>query len=225
MTATNRPISTIRSIAKKQKLINSRRKRMVETAIKLCVEKGFDNTTMSEIAEQSRMSKGSLYNYVGSKEDLVFLIQEYVRKDYETKFQDIERNTTGLGWAETLRQYIRTYLETVDRMQDAYNFLNHVVARLDRERRRYLLQGVTLVYEDFEKVLIKGRAAGEFKIDNPKLMAHNIVRLIMAWAHNRWHLRRLFTLEEYLNEQTSLILRALGVDSGLVTTRRIERNV
>lgn len=212
----------IRSITTDPELVGSRRKQMIETAVKLFVDKGFDNTTMSEIAQQCGMSKGSLYNYVGSKEDLIFLIQDYTREDYERKLRDIQRKAAGLGWTETLRQYIKAYLETVDRMQDAYNFIIHVVARLDKKRRRELLEGIAIGYEDFEDVLAKGVAAGEFKIDNLKLTAHNIVRLCTAWAHNRWYLRKFISLGEYIEKQTEFILSGLGVVSDSVPVGRKE---
>lgn len=203
----------IRSITKDPKLVDSRRKRLVETAIKLFISRGFDNVTVGDIATQARMSKGTMYNYIGSKEDLVFLIQRYTTDDYKKEFEAILKKTEGVAWTEVLREYIRAYLLTVDRMQDAYNFLNHVVASLSRDKREIVLAGLAERYDDFEAVLVKGNQAGEFHVQDPKLMGHNIVRLITAWANNRWHLRKFTSLDEYLEKQTDFIFGGLGITS------------
>ncbi|BCJ46805.1 TetR family transcriptional regulator [Actinoplanes ianthinogenes] len=42
-----------------------------ETAIELFVERGFDNVAMAEIAAAANVSKTTVFNYFGSKEDLV----------------------------------------------------------------------------------------------------------------------------------------------------------
>jgi len=57
-----------------------------------------------------------------------------------------------------------------------------------------------------EKLLRWGVEAGEFKIDNPTVVAHNIIVLGHMWAIRRWFLRKCCTLEEYIREQAELIL-------------------
>jgi AcrR family transcriptional regulator len=200
----------IRCTTKKESLVTQRRAQIISAAIDVFVKKGYEGTTMSQIAELCGISKGNLYNYVGSKEDLVYLIQDSVVENYERKLGVIEERTANLNVAETLRQYIRAYIETVDEMQDAYNFLNHVVVRLGKGGRHRLFRGSIAVQEDFELVLVRGMKAGKFSIQNPKLMAHNVVHLGTAWAHNRWNLRKYIGLEDYIKQQTEYILRAIG---------------
>jgi len=64
----------------------------------------------------------------------------------------------------------------------------------------------------FEKLLTRGIEEGEFNIDDPRLIAHDIVVLGHAWALRRWHLRKHWTFKIYVKEQTDAMLRAVTVD-------------
>jgi AcrR family transcriptional regulator len=41
-----------------------RREKIIQAAMKLFAQKGYHATSMQEIAEQSGMAKGSIYNYL-----------------------------------------------------------------------------------------------------------------------------------------------------------------
>jgi len=202
-------VNEIRAITTDRDLVDQRRDEILQAALKLFVEKGYTHTTMSEIARQCGIAKGSLYNYVGSKEDIILLILDYTRRVHGQRFGEVISTLPTLSATEALRQAIVSYLKDVDEMQDAYNFLNHVVVRLDRDGRRRLLAASVRVTDYFESVLAEGMKTGEFQIDNPRLTAHLVARMCAAWAHDRWFLRRLMSLEAFTEQLTAFILKAL----------------
>lgn len=206
-------MSNIRAITKSPELVDSRRDEIVQAAIKLFVAKAYAQTTMSQIAERCGISKGSLYNYVGSKDDIVYLILDHTQRVHRQHFGEINSRLSTLSATDALRQAMMTYIQDVDAMQDAYNFLNHVVVGLERDGRRRMLAASARVTEYFEALLVRGLETGEFKVDNPKLTGHLISRMCSAWAHNRWFLRRLFTLEEFIEQLTAFVLKAVEVGS------------
>ena len=52
------------------------KERIINAAVKLFAEKGFDGTTVSEIAEQAQVNKALIYYYFKSKADILdYLVQ------------------------------------------------------------------------------------------------------------------------------------------------------
>jgi len=61
------------TIIKDKELVESKRKQIVRGAIELFLVKGYSETTVREIANNTNISMGTLYNYINKKEDIVYL--------------------------------------------------------------------------------------------------------------------------------------------------------
>lgn len=65
---------------------------IIQTASRLFSEKGFHTTSMQEIADESNVSKGTIYTYFASKDDLlysiIFYFVEYTEKQLEDAFAE-----------------------------------------------------------------------------------------------------------------------------------------
>lgn len=59
-----------------------RRKQAMETGFRLFAEKGIDQVTMPDIAEDSGVGRPSLYRYFSSKVDLVIAIGTWKWEEY-----------------------------------------------------------------------------------------------------------------------------------------------
>lgn len=70
----------ILSSVKDQQLIKVRREQIIKGAIKLFKEKGFHKTTTREIASESGFSIGTLYEYIRTKEDVLFLVCDSIHE-------------------------------------------------------------------------------------------------------------------------------------------------
>lgn len=57
-----------------EQIRDEKRALIKETALKLFAENGYDATSISEIAKKAKISKGLMYNYFSSKEDLLKII-------------------------------------------------------------------------------------------------------------------------------------------------------
>src|SRR6476620_3009038 len=78
------------------------RNRVFEVAAEVFHRKGYDNTSMSDVAEAAGLTKAGLYHHVSSKESLLYtvldsgldLTESYVMKPLETIADPIERLKT-----------------------------------------------------------------------------------------------------------------------------------
>ena len=59
----------------------SRKDRIMEAALRVFAEKTFQEATISEISKESGVSEATIYEYFGTKEDLLFAIPEKITKD------------------------------------------------------------------------------------------------------------------------------------------------
>src|SRR5262245_44606447 len=52
--------------------------RLLEAATRLFAEKGFESTSVQEVVEAAGVTKGAMYHYFGSKDDLLYEIYHRV---------------------------------------------------------------------------------------------------------------------------------------------------
>ncbi|MFA6451691.1 MAG: TetR/AcrR family transcriptional regulator, partial [bacterium] len=57
-------------------LVKERRRQIFEAAARVFTAKGFHSATVNEIAQEAGLGKGTIYEYVRSKKELLFLIIE-----------------------------------------------------------------------------------------------------------------------------------------------------
>ena len=50
------------------------RKKLLDTALELFLDQGYENTTVNEIIKKSKTSKGSFYHHFRGKEELLFCV-------------------------------------------------------------------------------------------------------------------------------------------------------
>jgi len=59
----------------------SRKDRIMDAALRIFAEKTFQDATISEISKESGVSEATIYEYFGTKEDLLFAIPEKISND------------------------------------------------------------------------------------------------------------------------------------------------
>lgn len=68
---------------KNQALVTQRRRQIVDAAVNLFIENGFHKTTTRQIAQAAGISIGSLYEYIATKEDVLYLVCDAIHAEIE----------------------------------------------------------------------------------------------------------------------------------------------
>jgi AcrR family transcriptional regulator len=63
--------------------VHKKREELAISATSLFIEKGYSNLTVSEVAKNAGIAKGSIYKYFDSKEDIIFAIIELAQESYD----------------------------------------------------------------------------------------------------------------------------------------------
>ena len=211
---------TIRTFSSDEVLVKERRRHIVRCSTKVFTKKGYGHTNMRELAKACAMSAGTLYHYFGSKEEILYSIINSATSQQAGSMEDYGDELATMSPATALVELIRRLFEWHNDNQDITLFAYQETKNLPANARQIIFDSEARILTVLEKLLTRGLEEGEFHIDDPKLIAHDIVVLAHAWALRRWYLRKQWTFKTYVKEQTDVILKAIATDKGTRVTDR-----
>ncbi|MFS0863012.1 TetR/AcrR family transcriptional regulator [Fredinandcohnia sp. 179-A 10B2 NHS] len=194
---------------KDERLIKKRRDQMIKGAVTLFKEKGFHRTTTREIAKAAGFSIGTLYEYIRKKEDVLYLVCDSIYDQVQDRLQ--QAINTKEGSIESLKLAIDYYFRVMDEMQDEVLVMYQEAKSLSKEALPYVLKKEFEMVGMFEKVIESCVKKGELQLSKQQieLVAHNIFVQGQMWGFRRWAMGKLYTLEEYIELQTELLLKGI----------------
>ncbi|HEX3737512.1 MAG TPA: TetR/AcrR family transcriptional regulator [Solirubrobacterales bacterium] len=74
--------------AEKQQSRDARMEEVIEAATEMFYERGYEGTSIENVANAVGILKGSLYYYIDSKEDLLFRVVDQVQRDIHSMLDD-----------------------------------------------------------------------------------------------------------------------------------------
>ncbi|MBW2176882.1 MAG: TetR/AcrR family transcriptional regulator [Deltaproteobacteria bacterium] len=188
-------------------LVDRRRRQIVEAAAKLFIAQGFHKTTTRQIARAAGFSIGSLYEYVTSKEDVLYLVCEFIHTEVARGVAGAMQRTTG--GKEVLVEVIREYFLVCHRMSDFILLIYQETRSLPGVWRKRVLENELRITGVLVEVLAGLVASGDLpSMNNEKLelVAHNITVLGHMWTFRRWYLARHYSIDDYIRVQTDFII-------------------
>jgi AcrR family transcriptional regulator len=191
-------------------LVEKRRRQIVEAAAKLFIAQGFHKTTTRQIAKAAGFSIGSLYEYVTSKEDVLYLVCESIHAEVERGVANAMQRTGG-GKA-VLAEVIREYFLVCHRMSDFILLIYQETRSLPGVWRKRVLENELRITGILVRVLADLVASGKISgigEEAIEVMAHNISVLGHMWTFRRWFLSSHYSIDTYIDIQTSFILKTM----------------
>ncbi len=139
--------------------------KLMRVSVELFAEFGYAQTSVQQIVDAAGVTKGALYHYFSSKDDLLFDIYDRLLSLQREHLDEIV--SRGLGPVETIRLVCEDVIVTsIDGLDDAIVFFRsqHMLSperqsEVKRRRREY--------NDAFEAILIRGQADGAFRTDIP----------------------------------------------------------
>ena len=145
---------------------------VMQAALELFAEQGYANTSVRQVVDTAGVTKGALYHYFQSKDDLLFAIYERILSVQTEHLEAIIAK--GAPVAETLRAVCIDVVETsVDILLEGTVFFRsqHMLSaprqlEVTRRRRAY--------HDTFSALLTQGQEEGLYRKDIPTsvLVAH-----------------------------------------------------
>lgn len=178
-----------------EKDLDRRRHEIFNASVTLFLEKGFQETTMQQIADSAGMGKSTLYDYFATKDEILVSYVEDAIFDLTEQARQIA--SKDIPSAEKLRQVMHLHLEYLVANKEFYTRLTFEVQRLGLESQRRI-QARRHTYQDLLCQLIEDAVReGTFRPVDSLLAARTIMVLITPVAYTT---RPTGTPDEMLDE-------------------------
>lgn len=191
--------------AKKEQTAVKNLELIFEATLKVSNQKGFQAMTMRDLSKASGLSIGALYDYFGSKEALLEMIQEAGRR---ITGRVMSRAVAGSeAPPEKLAAAIRAHLYLSEAMQ-AWFFFSYMEARhLGKTEKRRAKESEIATERYIAEVIKQGKRQGEFKEVDHRLFAAVIKAMLQDWYLKRWkYAKRRVSVERYADFVVGLAL-------------------
>ena len=185
-----------------------KRKYILDTAKKVFVEKGYKSVTMKDIVEACDISRGGLYLYFDSTEQILLEILQMEAEETDDVFtQNITQEDTAADILTLfLKEQKKELLQKNTLTVAIYEyFFAQKTADKNHMLRRQFEAGVRVI----EKLIEAGIASGEFYCENPKGAASNIMYVLEGMKINA---QTFGVTEKMVDEQLLYIMEGLIID-------------
>jgi AcrR family transcriptional regulator len=199
--------AVIPTLVKDPELVDRRRRQIADAAMRLFIRNGFHKTTTRQIARAADISIGSLYEYFNCKEDILYVVCDFIHSEMERGVAHAMKDASG--GRDALAMVIRAYFMVCHRMSDFILLIYQETRSLPAQWQRRVLENELRITGLLVGVLARLSASGELPhLDERSLeiTAHNIVVLGHMWTFRRWFLAKHYSIEDYITLQTAAIL-------------------
>jgi TetR/AcrR family transcriptional regulator len=200
-------------MARRENPVKELRERQIkEAALRLFSEKGFHNTTITQIAEAADMGKGTIYWYWKSKEELAFSLVSDMLKDFLALIEEA-RDSEGpaAGRFEALVSRVaELYYRETDYLRLLWKFRADRSYIFSEEYTDKVASYYVRMRKALEEMFEQGMRDGEFRRIEPKRMAFIVLGvaegLELEWLENEDEL----SMRDALVEVMGMVLAGIA---------------
>ncbi|TNY37157.1 TetR/AcrR family transcriptional regulator [Thermomonospora catenispora] len=158
-------------------------RRLLAAAVRLFAEHGFDGVSVQQIVEAAQVTKGGLYHYFDSKQDL---LHEIYRSLIRRQLADLERILAAdLDPAATVRAVIRELVTSTAEHIDEAKVFAREMHRLDPDRLAAVRADRRRYHVAFREVIERGQREGAFTAVAPAetvtLVVFGVINEMPRW--------------------------------------------
>lgn len=201
-----RPVGTN---TKDPELIRDRREQLIRAALEVFQAKGFHATTVRDIGRAAGLTQGTIYNYVRSKEDILFLVCDRVIAEYISSMEAAAAATGDP--AARLREALRGVTRVMIEQRSAILLVYHESHHLNRRSLRSLLTRVQGWINQMEELVNEGLGRPLPPTAMRGLLANIVTFLPTLIALRGWSLPKDLSQDEYTDGLVEFMMRGLGL--------------
>lgn len=210
----------IKAASANEQFVQERREQIVKSATRLFARKGYEQTSMKDIGKACNMTPANLYNYIGKKDDLLTLV---IRNNYSHLYaftREIEDDIEKLDPVQALLSTTERHLRLHDQYRDNTYFVTRDFNSFRPSIKLVIIESSAMIEGLFERILIKGRDAGVFTIEDPWLTARTIMGMGVMWSLQYPMYSRKYTIDQYIKQQKEHVMRLVCCKEGIAQIKK-----
>jgi AcrR family transcriptional regulator len=211
----------VKTNIKNPKRVEEQRSKIVRAAIKLVIEKGFHETSVREISQAAGLTQGTLYNYIRSKGDILYLICDEVVTAYLGAVEKaIARLPEGLSRIEAA---IRAMIEEMYQQRNLILLIYRESHKLDRRALKAILFRMDQSFVVLERLLREASKDTPLAVGNMRVAVNILSYFPTLLVMRRWDLDRHVPHDEVVDNLVGFMLRGFGFESARAEKRTRNR--
>jgi AcrR family transcriptional regulator len=190
---------------------NHKKQKLLQVSAQLFNEKGYQATTMQDIADSLGIKKGSIYYYIKTKEDLLYelgvtTLQMLLDSAYKVHKLSVEPD-------EKLRRFIYNHMQLLCKHLDLFTVSLRELNKINVPTYWNEIVKLRKEYEDIARNIVQeGQAAGLYRNYDYRIVVNGILGM-MNWII-RWYSPHGYQSPDDISEVwTEMILYGLYVKS------------
>jgi len=184
MTPAQEPVSAAGKQRRRTRPGKAQQERLIVVAARMFHERGYDATSLQDIADELGLLKGSLYHYIASKDDLLWTV---ILQQHQVSMALAQRCREMQGTPlERLTEFVSGYAVSLRNERDSVSVYLREIGRLSETRRTMILAEREQYVAFVRELLDQGAAAGQFRKDmDTALVAQGILGMLNSTY--RWY--------------------------------------
>lgn len=193
----NRLDAYIPTKIKSQELIDDKRRQIIKGALSVFKKKGYHKTTVRDIAKAAEIGMGSLYDYICSKEDILYLFYKVFILTY---YQKVISVTSSIGDpVEKLKVAYRTLLEVGFSLEDEVLFGWTEAKNVNKTYLKEILKQEMDLINYFKEILDAIHMQHGTEVGDTYLAANFLVFAAVFGILRNWALKHRYSKDQIID--------------------------
>lgn len=156
-------------------------RKILDTAERLFIEKGYERASLQDILDETGLSKGAIYHHFASKEDIFYSVCDRIGQRNGEVLAQV-RDDPSLNGLEKLRTMFKVSLQP-ERQAKMFCMMPYLM-----DNAKFLVTEMRSIFTEVvpyfvEPIIRQGMADGSIRTDHPKELAEAMMMLSDVWIN------------------------------------------
>jgi AcrR family transcriptional regulator len=176
-------------------------------AIQLLAERSYEGMNLRLLASKLRLQAGSLYNYIESKQQLLFWL---MKNSTEKLLREFDTTISGIGYpGQQMLKFVAFHVSYQVANRKEASVLMTEMRSLTAQNHRAVIELQRLYTDKVQGIVERGAAAGKFSLEDSRIATFALLQMLNSVA--RWYSPRgRLTVDELIGVYTDLAFAMLG---------------